>query len=324
MKLLVTGGAGFIGSHLCDLLASRQHDVLVADNLRTGSLENISGALASKRVQFERADILDSNTLERLAEAFRPEVVVHLAALVSVQEARTTPDLNFQLNIEATQRVIDATRACRARRLVFASSAAVYGDNQSLPLKETEALTPLSLYGAAKAASELLLHASGRDLGFDTVALRFFNVFGPRQRADSPYSGVISIFVDRLKRGLPVAIYGDGRQTRDFIPVRDVARAIAASIEHHDLLGTSINVCTGRRTSLTELVHTLESIIGRAAGIEYMPARTGDILHSGGDAGVLETKLRFRAVEDQVQALAELLEPSGRLRTGNLQDRSPA
>lgn len=307
MRILVTGGAGFIGSFVTETLLSQGHEVAIIDNLRTGSLDNLAVVRADSHLQVHVADVLEPGRLDRLCREFSPAVLIHLAALVSVQDARQSPDLNFQLNVEATHRVATAAVASGVSRLIFASSAAIYGDNPRIPLAETELPAPIGHYGGAKAASELLLSAIARDAGFDAVLLRFFNVFGPRQRPDSPYSGVISIFADRVRTGRGVTIFGDGSQTRDFVPVRQVATAVAAAAEAPKGLTGPFNVCTGVRTSLRQLVAGFETAAGRPVPASFQPARAGDIVHSGGNPHALEAATGFRPKVNLVEALGELL-----------------
>jgi UDP-glucose 4-epimerase len=307
MRVLVTGGAGFIGSHVVDALVRDGHEVLIVDNLRTGRRENLESALKSDAARLLEMDVLDASSFEQAAREFGPGSIVHLAALVSVQEARRSPNENFRLNLEATQRVIAAATSAKATRIVFASSAAVYGDNPRMPLVETERSTPLGLYGGAKAASELLLATAAADLGFEAVSLRFFNVFGPRQRADSPYSGVISIFVDRISRGLPVTIFGDGLQTRDFIGVQDVAAAVGLAATLKDGLSGVFNVCTGRRTSLLDVISAAEEQVARKVPVEFAAPRPVDIKHSFGDPSAYAAATGFAAKGSLGNALQSLL-----------------
>jgi UDP-glucose 4-epimerase len=312
MRVIVTGGAGFIGSHVVDALVAREHDILVFDNFRTGNQRNLTEALRSGRLEVCQADLLQQNAFEKVCGRFRPSVVIHLAALVSVEEARRSPENNFRLNVETTHRVICAAQIAKVSRVIFASSAAVYGNNPRIPLAETERPQPLSLYGAAKVASEVLLACSARDYGFDSVALRFFNVFGPRQRADSPYSGVISIFIDRVARGLPVMIFGDGQQTRDFVAVRDVAAAVVATAETPSNLNGVFNVCTGVQTTLLGLLGLIEGIVKHPIPVTFAPFRPDDIRNSCGNPGALLSTLGFHAETRMEDTIKELLENSGR------------
>lgn len=304
-RMLVTGGAGFIGSHVAELLLSEGHSVLVVDNLRSGARSNLD-KVACDRMSFSKTDVLDNAEFNRVVMDFYPEVCIHLAALVSVCQARSDPGLNFRLNLEATERVIETVWKNKTRRIVFASSAAVYGDSKELPLRETSFARPINLYGAAKLASEHLLFAAGRELGFEAIALRFFNVFGPRQRADSPYSGVISLFSSRLMKNEPLTIYGDGQQTRDFVSVADIAAAISRAATHVGPLNGAFNVCTGRETTLRDLTSILETVAERRATIAYQPPRPGDIVRSVGDPSAFAKATGFRTSASLADRLKEL------------------
>ena len=304
-RILVTGAAGFIGSHTVDQLLAAGHQVWGVDNLRTGRRDNLKGALA-RGLKFSEMDVLDAARLDRLVQRSRVDAIIHLAALVSVVESIRDPELNFRLNVEATHRVAEAARRHGVRRLVFASSAAVYGDSKALPLIETAVVRPISPYGSAKLASEFLLLSYAAAFGLTVRIQRYFNVFGPRQDPSSPYSGVVSIFVQRLARRLPITIFGDGRQTRDFIPVADVARAnLIAATKTRVATGVA-NICTGRRTSLRMLV----DILGRqlaAPAPRFAAARPGDIRHSAGSARAAQRALDFKSqtgIAESLRALA--------------------
>jgi UDP-glucose 4-epimerase len=256
---------------------------------------------------------LQHDAFAKVCNRFRPSVVIHLAALVSVEEARRSLEDNFRLNVEATHQVICAAHMAKVSRVIFASTAAVYGNNPNIPLAETERPQPLSLYGAAKVASEVLLACSARDYSFESVALRFFNVFGPRQCADSPYSGVISIFMNRVARGLPVTIFGDGHQTRDFVPVHDVAAAVAAATEASVSLNGTFNVCTGIQTPLLALLGLIEGVARRPIPVKFAPSRAGDILNSCGNPHALMSALGFHLETRMEDAIRELFEISRRI-----------
>ena len=305
-KIIVTGAAGFIGSHTTDRLLAEGHTVLCVDNFRTGHRHNLSTALENDRFRLVEADVSDHGVMERLAAEFSPDGIIHLAALVSVQESIQDPALNYRLNVTATEQVAAAAKTHGVKRLVFASSAAIYGDTTDLPIKEETAKQPISPYGEAKLASEgILLACAGPETS--VRCHRYFNVFGPRQDPASPYSGVISIFDRRYREGKSVTIYGDGSQTRDFISVHDVARAnlIAATVS--GLPSGAANICTGRATSLLDVVGIFAQHYPAVAAPTMGEARKGDIVHSLGRPERARKELGFVAKVSVVDALGELI-----------------
>lgn len=293
--VLVTGAAGFIGSHTCDRLLAAGHTVIGVDNFRSGRRENLSLAQTNSAFRFFERDVTDGMTLDRLTAETKPTAIIHLAALVSVPESIQNPDLNFRLNVQGTHAVAEAARRHGVERVVFASSAAVYGDAQEMPLSEQIEPHPISPYGAAKLASEVLLFGHAQAFGYVVRCQRYFNVFGPRQDPHSPYSGVISIFCDRLRAGQPPTIYGDGEQTRDFIFVEDVARANVLAATAPEILTGVANISTGRATSLNQLAGVLRTLIPGAPAAVHAPARAADIRHSAGAPAVAQAALHFAA-----------------------------
>jgi len=316
MKILITGAAGFIGSHTSDRLLAEGHEVLGVDNFRTGHRRNLEAALRhSPRFTLVEADVAEVGALDALCARFRPDAIIHLAALVSVQESIANPELNHRLNIGATEHVAAAAEKHGVRRIVFASSAAVYGDARELPIAETAPKQPISPYGEAKLRSEKIL-LSGTASAV-VRCQRYFNVFGPRQDPASPYSGVISIFQKCYAEGRAPTIYGDGQQTRDFISVYDVARANAlAATSATALAATSAgvssgvaNICTGRATSLLEIVRIFSAQYPDVPPPVFAPARSGDIVHSLGNPARARGELGFEAEWPVERALAELIRP---------------
>jgi UDP-glucose 4-epimerase len=298
---LITGGAGFIGSHLADALVEAGHRVRVLDDLSSGKRENLpSGAALTV------ADINDGAALEKIC-AEGVDGCFHLAAIASVQRCNEHWLATHDVNLRGTIAVLDAARRFRFP-VVYASSAAVYGDCARLPLREDDAPTrPLTAYGADKLGSEQHARVAGGVHGVATFGLRFFNVFGPRQDPDSPYSGVVSIFADRLSSGRPVTIHGDGGQTRDFIYVGDVVRALAAAMERADTTAPVSNVCTGRATTVATLARTLAGLTASTAPITSGPARVGDIRHSLGDPTIMRRTLGVSARVTLRDGLSALL-----------------
>jgi UDP-glucose 4-epimerase len=306
-RILITGSAGFIGSHTADALLADGHSVLGVDNLRTGSLENLSQAFESPRFEFEQSDVRDGAKLAGLTKRFQPDAILHLAALVSVVEGERDPGTNHDLNVYATHSVAEVARLAGVRRVVFASSAAIYGNAEGLPIRENSEKEPISLYGGAKLASEYLLKAHGRSFGFEAICLRYFNAFGERQDPASPYSGVVSIFAERYAAGKGITIYGDGGQSRDFVHVSDIAQANRAALTQSDAESGSYNVCTGRSASLLDLVAALEDLCPSSPKPQFAEARSGDIRHSLGDPSAAAKAIGFQASMPLAGGLRRLL-----------------
>jgi UDP-glucose 4-epimerase len=296
-KVLVTGAAGFIGSHTVDLLLDCGHEVIGVDNLRTGRLENLQAALRHARFVFRQEDLTAPGVLSELTAGFRPDAIIHLAALVSVPESIAKPALNRLLNFDLTRLVCEAALATGSvRRIVFASSAAVYGASPHLPLSESAPCEPLSPYGQAKLDSEALLLAYARERPQITVRCqRYFNVYGPRQDSSSSYSGVISLFIDAIARNHPPTIFGDGEQTRDFIAVHDVARANVLAATAPKIATGVANICTGDAVSVNTLFTVLARLMKCSLQPIYGPARKGDIRHSRGSPTLAASDLAFRS-----------------------------
>lgn len=307
-RILVTGVAGFIGSHTVDLLLAEGHVVAGIDSLRTGKLNNLTAARQNAAFTFQLGDLTEAGRLAALVESFRPEAIIHLAALVSVQKSIANPALNQRLNFDATKLVCAAARAeTGVRRIVFASSAAVYGARQDLPLAETSPCKPLSPYGAAKLDSEALLLECAQTR-YDIVVRchRYFNVYGPRQDPASPYSGVISRFADAIAQKQAPIIFGDGEQTRDFISVFDVARANVIAATEPEVQNGVANICTGRAITLNQLLATFCRLRGATVAAHYHPARDGDIRYSCGSPFRAGRDLQFTASVDLNAGLATL------------------
>jgi UDP-glucose 4-epimerase len=296
-RILITGAAGFIGSHTADLLLASGHEVLGIDNLRTGREANLAKASRNPRFRLLREDITTEGLLIGLVATEKPDAILHLAALVSVPESIADPVLNRRLNLDATRLVTAAAAASASvRRIAFASSAAVYGTNADLPLHETAQTKPLSPYGEAKLESEKILADLSRSRpDISTVALRYFNVYGPRQDPRSPYSGVISLLAAAFREGRPFTLHGDGGQTRDFISVADVARANELALTRPVNGSLVLNVCTGQASALTEMIRVMGTITGRALDPARQPAREGDIRHSLGAHEAAQRHLGFRS-----------------------------
>ncbi len=275
MLAIVTGGAGFIGSHVVDSLLANGNRVIVLDNFSTGKRANLAHHEGDERLQILEHDVSMPFTLDA-----EPELIVHLAAQVSVVASIARPVFDMHVNYGGTLEVLEFARSRHTKpKVVFASSAAVYGDVSEMPVAEETPTRPLSPYGVHKLSSEHALHAYAQTHGVPSAALRFFNVYGPRQDPSSPYSGVISIFADRAKSGRPITIYGDGSQTRDFVYVGDVVRAIRAAATASEPFIVA-NVGTGSEITITELARAVVEQCGNRSTIDHAPARAGEILKS--------------------------------------------
>jgi len=302
MKVLITGGAGFIGSHLTEHLLAAGNSVRVLDNLSTGKRENLP---AHPQLEFVLGDIRDKQLVTETAHGM--DAIVHLAAVASVQASVDDPTGTHETNFDGTLYLLEAARKENIRRFLYASSAAVYGDNTRLPLIEDEILNPLSPYAADKLAGEYYLRFYHAKFGIETTAFRFFNIFGPRQDPTSPYSGVISIFIERVSRGEPVTVFGDGRQTRDFVYVGDLATLLVQALSSKQTAGQVINVGRGKQCTLLELLDALEKLTGKLVERRFAAARLGDIVHSRADTSRLVRLLGKLPETDIVTGLGEIL-----------------
>jgi nucleoside-diphosphate-sugar epimerase len=273
---LVTGGAGFIGSHITEALVKRGDRVRVLDSLITGRRDNLSAI--ARDVEFIEGDIRDYATTLRAAEG--ASVIFHQAAVPSVPRSVADPALNHDINVNGTFNVLMAAREIGARRVVYAASSSAYGDTETLPKHEEMLPIPLSPYAAAKLFGEYYCGVFTRVYNLETVSIRYFNVFGPRQDPSSPYSGVISKFITGLLNGEAPIIYGDGEQSRDFTYVANVVDANLRAAESGEAAGHVINLGIGERITLNQLLAELQKIIGSNLTARYMESRAGDVRHS--------------------------------------------
>lgn len=289
-KVLVTGGAGFIGSHVVDRLVSEGYDVSVIDDLSTGNIGTIQAHLSSGKVDFVKGDIRDALLVKKSLDGV--DVVVHLAALVSVPLSVENPNLTFDINLNGTLNLLQSSLKAKVKRFVFISSCAVYGNPESLPINEATRTNPISPYAESKLLAERYC------LGFNdlqhlrTVVLRFFNVYGPRQKIND-YSGVITHFIDLSKKKLPLIIYGDGSQTRDFVNVYDVTEGVLASMRSLQAEGEVFNIGSGKPTSINELAKTVLEVTGSYSKIHYEKTRAGDIKDSYADISKANIRLGY-------------------------------
>jgi nucleoside-diphosphate-sugar epimerase len=300
-KVLVTGGAGFIGSHLVEALVSAGCQVVVLDNLTGGRFSNL--AMVRDRIEFHEADIRSLMVLEKAADGC--DAIFHLAAVVAVQQTIKDPVDSAMVNDIGTINVLEAARRNNVRRCVLASSCAVYGDDHRLPKKESMTPVPASPYAVHKLSAEHYARVYCELFGLKTASLRFFNVFGPRQDPLSPYSGVISIFMTRAISNQAPVIYGDGHQSRDFVYVKDVVNALMLAVGTESAAGKVLNIGTGSNVSINRLWELICGASGQQLAPVYEPARAGDILHSVADIGMAKALLNFKvdfSLEDGLAA----------------------
>lgn len=299
---LVTGGAGFIGSHLCEALLARGDAVRVLDDLSTGRRENLPPGV--ELIVGDAADLeLACRAVEGVAGCF------HLAAIASVERGVTDWLGTHRTNLIGAITLFDAIRRLPARiPVVYASSAAVYGDAATLPIVEDTVCRPLSAYGADKYGCELHARVASHVHGIPTVGLRLFNVYGPRQDPRSPYSGVISIFCERIRRGAPIEIFGDGMQTRDFVFVADVVAAMLAAMRVQPAGAPVFNVCTGNAISVRDLARTIAELADTRLYAIYKPPRAGEILHSTGSPALSHATLALSELVTLRSGLASVLD----------------
>ena len=303
MLFLVTGGAGFIGSHISDRLLADGHRVRILDNFSTGKHENIP---LSDDVEVIEGDIGNYDTVRTAME--QVDIVFHEAAIASVPETVGNPLASERVNYRGTLNILEAARHAGVKRVMFACSAAVYGDLPELPKQESMPVKPLSPYAVDKLASEQACQMYTHLYGLETVSLRYFNVFGPRQDPSSPYSGVISIFSDYLDQGKQPTIYGDGEQTRDFVFVSDVVEANIKAATAPSAAGKAINIATDSKLSINELLKTICDLKGQPFEPHYKPGRQGDIRHSRADISAAREYLEWQpivAFEDGLRMLFE-------------------
>jgi nucleoside-diphosphate-sugar epimerase len=279
-RYLVTGGAGFIGSHIAERLLRESHHVRILDNLATGKRENVESIRSAgpDRLEWMEEDVRDLAACRRACAGV--DYVLHEAALGSVPRSVEQPGETTAVNVVGTVNVFQAAREAKVRRVVWASSSSVYGDTPTLPKHEAMALSPRSPYAAGKLAGEEFARVFAGTMELPTVSLRYFNVFGPRQDPDSQYAAVIPRFIRALVEGKRPTVFGDGEQSRDFTYVENVVQVNLAACERGPGKGEAVNVACGERYTLNDLLRCLEKLMGVSANPEYQPARAGDVKHS--------------------------------------------
>ena len=304
MKALVTGGAGFIGSHIAERLVREGHQVVVYDNFTSGRRDNL--ATLEDKVEIVEADVRDAPRLDYHAAGC--DVIFHEAAVVSVPYSVEHPQETHDVNIQGTLNVLLAAKRQQVKRVVFACSAAVYGEDPELPKKESMRPLPISPYGVEKITGEMYLQTWAKLYGVETVSLRYFNVFGPRQDPRSPYSGVISVFVARALEGQTPTVFGDGSQSRDFVYVGNVVDANMRAATVPGVSGRAYNVGCGERTTLLELLGTLGRIVGKDLTPTHAPVRAGDIKDSLADISLARAELGYAPEVGVEEGLRRLID----------------
>lgn len=305
VPVCVTGGAGFIGSHLIAALVNAGAIVRVIDDFSNGREENLADV--SDRITLVRGSILDEGALREAAG--ESKIIFHLAAMGSVPRSIEAPLECHAINSTGTLNVLEAARRAGADRVVYSASSSAYGNQSELPLKETMTPDPLSPYAASKLYGELLVRAYACSYGLSGVSLRYFNIFGPRQRPDSPYAAVIPAFADALLSGRRPVIYGDGEQTRDFTDVSNAVRAnLLAGRSENELSGEAVNIACGEGASINTLLQAIANVLELPADCEYVPSRAGEVMHSLASIEAARSLIGYEPVTTFADGLARALE----------------
>ncbi|MHA1238023.1 MAG: GDP-mannose 4,6-dehydratase [Candidatus Odinarchaeia archaeon] len=304
MKILVTGGCGFIGSHLVKALASKGYEITVLDNLYKGDIRKLKEV--EKNVEIVIGDIRDGKTVNSLVS--QSDIIFHLAAQVSVVESIRNPVFDAETNIIGTINLLKSASQHDCKLFVYFSSAAVYGNPREIPIKESHPTNPLSPYGVSKFSGEKYCKMFYETLGLPVVILRLFNVYGIGQNPESPYSGVITKFVYKALKNEPLTIYGDGMQTRDFIYVNDVTEVCSRLLEKNNVIGETFNVASGTETSIKTLAEKIISLSNSKSHIEFVPPRPGEIKRSLADVTKLKKVLGYAADTNISEGLMHLIE----------------
>ena len=307
MKILITGGAGFIGSHLCDKYTKEGHTIICLDNFMSGNLTNIRHLLDYRNFKLIKGDIRDIELLEKLLPG--TDVVFHLAAQIHVDRSYIEPRLTYDINVMGTQNILEIARIHDAERIIYSSTSEVYGSAQYVPIDEKHPLSAPHPYGASKIAADRMCHAYVQTYGMNIAILRFFNIFGPRQR-DLGYGGVISIFTRRILSNTPPIIYGDGLQTRDYTYIADVLRVYDLVLNRKESLTEPINFGSGREVSIIDLANMIIDICGKKGVVQpvHVESRIGEVNRLIADTTKARTLLHFKPDYDLETGLKKFVE----------------
>jgi len=304
-RVLVTGGGGFIGSHLTEKLVELGHKVTVIDNVSHGNLENLESV--AKEVILLEGDMLNLDVLEKAVQG--KEYVFHTAANTNIDKSISMPSWSAEQNIIATVKLLETAVKHNIKRVIFSSSASVYGDVKTLPVKEEMSLSPMSAYALEKVTGENYMKLFAELYDIDTVSLRYFNVFGPRQNPDLPHPGGVTIVINQIRKTGSSQLQGDGKQTRDMIYVGNIVNAnILAMEKESDSKGVAYNICTGNSISIAELHNKISRLMGIDSSREYLPFGKGNIIHSKGDPALAKAELGFEAEIDLNEGLKRTVE----------------
>ncbi|MBN1644958.1 NAD-dependent epimerase/dehydratase family protein [Candidatus Woesearchaeota archaeon] len=304
MKYVVPGGAGFIGSHIVQELVAKKEEVVVLDNLQTGSTENIKPFL--NKIEFVHGDVRDLDLLKKITKG--ADFISHHASLISVPESIAKPQDYYDTNINGLHNVLEAARINDVKGISFASSASVYGNNNIEIQKETSELNPESPYAITKIAGEGLCKFFNRTYGLNSVSLRYFNIFGPRQNVESKYAVVIPIFIKQMLEGKSPIVHGTGEQSRDFVFIKDIVKANLIALQAKNSGGDVFNISTGKDVSINFLVQKLNQIFDKKIAPVYTESRTGDIFKSCGCADKAKEKLGFSTETSFEEGLKETVD----------------
>ena len=304
-RVLVTGGGGFIGSHLTEKLVALGHEVTVVDNVSHGSLENLEAV--AKEIILLEGDMLNFEVLEKAVQG--KEYVFHMAANTNIDKSVSMPSWSAEQNIITTVKLLETAVKHNIKRVIFSSSASVYGDVKTLPVKEEMTLSPMSAYALEKVTGENYMRLFAELYDIDTVSLRYFNVFGPRQNPDLPHPGGVTIVINQIRETGSSQLQGDGKQTRDMIYVGNIVNAnILAMEKQSDAKGAAYNICTGKSISIAELHDKISRLMGIDSSREYLSFGKGNIMHSKGDPVLAKAELGFETEVDLDEGLKRTIE----------------